>query len=86
MTKSYLLAEKKLTALELAGYEGADDDEGSFEENPELRWGQNVSQTDLEGMKKIEIYILSGTPEMERMEVAFVTFISEMEEPDEEKQ
>ncbi len=50
MTKSYLLAEKKLAALELTEYDLINDGEGTFEENPELRWKQMVSQTDLENM------------------------------------
>lgn len=84
MTKAYLLAEKKLAALELAGYDVIEDDDGSFEENPELRWEQRVAQADLEGLKEVRIHILSGNPERERKEAAFTTFISELEEPEEE--
>lgn len=86
MTKSYLLAEKKLAELELAGYDGAVDGEGSFEENPELRWAQSVSQTDLESMKEVKIDILSGAPERERREAAFVVFLSQLEEPEEDEE
>jgi len=84
MTKSYLLAEKKLVELELAGYEGALDGEGEFEENPELRWTQQVSETDVEGLKEVRICILSGTEERERSEADFTMFIAELEEPEEE--
>lgn len=84
MTKSYLLGEKKLTALALAGYDGADDEEGSFEDNPELRWVQAVSQTDLAGLKEVRLSIVSGEAERARMEAEFVTFVVQMEEPEDE--
>jgi general secretion pathway protein I len=84
LTKSYLLGEKKLAALELAGYDAADDGEGSFEENPELRWVQTVSETEIEGLKEVHLRIISGEPEKERREADFVTFVSQMESPEDE--
>lgn len=84
ITKSYLLGEKKLAELELAGYDAADDGEGSFEDNPELRWVQTVSETEIEGLKEVRLHIISGEPEKERREADFVTFVSQMESPEDE--
>ena len=84
ITKSYLLGEKKLAALELAGYDAVDDGEGSFEDNPELRWVQTVSETEIDGLKEVHLRIISGEPEKERREANFVTFVAQMEEPEDE--
>lgn len=84
ITKSYLLGEKKLTALELAGYDAVDEGEGSFEDNPELRWVQTVSDQEIDGLKEVHLRIISGEPEQERREAHFVTFVAQMEEPEDE--
>ena len=84
ITKSYLLGEKKLAALELAGYDAVSDGEGSFEDNPELRWVQTISEKEIDGLKEVHLRIISGEPEQERREAHFVTFVAQMEEAEEE--
>lgn len=74
VTVATLLAQEKMTEVELAGFPDLGEGEGSFEKRPGFAWRRRVSPTPFDFVREVEIKVNWGTENAESVRLVSYVF------------